>query len=81
MRCNTLSSTATKNGLVTAEFPAKSVILNQEVINTSSGRVFGGSFEVLILAKVRGRGKGGRTRKHFKKWKIRSDSRKSNIRA
>ena len=50
---NTHSSTATKNGLVTAEFPAKSGILNQEVINTSGGRVFGGSFEVLIPAKVR----------------------------
>ena len=81
MRSHELSPTATKNGVVTAEFPAKSGILIQEVINTSGGRVFGGSFEVLILAKVRGRGKGGRTRKHFKKWKMRSDSRKSNIRA
>jgi len=54
MHCNTLSPTATKNGPVTAEFPVKSGILIQEVINTSGGRVFGGSFEVLIPAKVRG---------------------------
>ena len=55
MCCNTLSPTATKNGPVTAEFPAKSGILIQEVINTSGGRVFGGSFEVLIPAKGRER--------------------------
>ena len=35
-------------------FPPNRGILNQEVINTSGGRVFGGSFEVLIPAKVRG---------------------------
>ena len=59
--------TATRSGLANVEFPAKSGIKIQEVINTSAGRVFGGSFEVLIPAKVRGRGKGGRIRKRFKK--------------
>ena len=54
MRGNSLSSNATKNGLFSAEFPAKSGILIQEVINTFGGRVFGGSFKVLIPAKVRG---------------------------
>ena len=44
----------TESGPVTAEFPAKSGILIQEVIKTSGGRVFDGSFEVLIPAKVRG---------------------------
>ncbi len=67
MHCNALMPTATKNGLVAAEFPAKSGIMIQEVINTSGGEIFGGSFEVLIPAKVRGRGKGGRIRKRFKK--------------
>lgn len=67
MHCDALMPTATRSGLATLEFPAKSGIKIQEVINTSGGRVFGGSFEVLIPAKVRGRGKGGRIRKRFKK--------------
>lgn len=58
---------AAKNGLTVVEFPSKSGIRIQEVLNTSGGETYGGSFEVLIPAKVRGRGKGGRIRKRFKK--------------
>jgi len=41
------------------EFPEDSGILISEVLNVSGGNVFGGSYEVLIPVKVRGRGKGG----------------------
>lgn len=57
------------SGLKTVEFPEDSGILISEVLNVSGGSVFGGSFEVLIPAKVRGRGKGGRIRKRFKELK------------
>ncbi|MBT5169290.1 MAG: hypothetical protein HOL92_12555, partial [Opitutales bacterium] len=57
------------SGLETVEFPENSGILISEVVNTSKGNVFGGSYDVLIPAKVRGRGKGGRIRKRFKELK------------
>jgi|TARA_B110000037_G_scaffold115537_1_gene132723 integrase len=57
------------SGLKTVEFPEDSGILISEVLNVSGGNVFGGSYDVLIPAKVRGRGKGGRIRKRFKELK------------
>ena len=57
------------SGLKTVEFPEDSGILISEVLNVSGGNVYGGSYEVLIPAKVRGRGKGGRIRKRFKELK------------
>ena len=48
------------SGAKAVEFPEDSVILISEILNVSGGNVFGGSYDVLIPAKVRGRGKGGR---------------------
>ena len=52
------------SGAKAVEFPEDSVILISEILNVSGGNVFGGSYDVLIPAKVRG--KGGRIRKRFK---------------
>lgn len=52
-------------GLLEGEYPRDSGITIKEVVNLSKGVAYGGSYEVTVPAKVRGRGN-GRLRKRFK---------------
>ena len=64
LECNDLHMPAKKtDGLLEIEFPKGSGIKIKEVVNISSGVAYGGSYDVVIPAKVTGR---GRLRKRFK---------------